>query len=73
VIERERRVAVRASVRRLPGRQRLLLCALLDRPGIRYEELSALLDMPVGSIGPTRERAFTRMRVDRQLADAVSQ
>jgi RNA polymerase sigma factor (sigma-70 family) len=70
-LERERGAAVRASVQRLPGRQRLLLRVLLDRPGLSYEEISALLGMPVGSIGPTRDRAFTRMRLDRQLAEVV--
>jgi RNA polymerase sigma factor (sigma-70 family) len=71
-LERERDAAVRASARRLRGRQRLLLRLLLDRPGLSYEEISALLDMPMGSIGPTRERAFTRMRHDQRLAEVVS-
>jgi DNA-directed RNA polymerase specialized sigma24 family protein len=72
-IERERRTAVRTSVRRLRGRQRLLLRLLLDRPGLSYDEISAVLDMPKGSIGPTRDRAFTRMRADSRLQEAVSQ
>jgi len=71
-LERERGAAIRASVQRLRGRQRLLLRVLLDRPGLSYEEISALLDMPVGSIGPTRDRAFTRLRLDRELAEVVS-
>lgn len=73
VIERERGSAVQAAARRLRGRQRLLVDALLTRPGLSYEEISELLDMPVGSIGPTRERAFTRMREDAELAGVVSQ
>jgi RNA polymerase sigma factor (sigma-70 family) len=72
VIEHERRRAVRASVRRLRGRQRLLLRLLLERPGLTYEEISMVLGMPVGSIGPTRDRAFTRLRDDRRLAETVS-
>jgi RNA polymerase sigma factor (sigma-70 family) len=71
-LERERRAAVRASVRRLRGRQRVLVKLLLDRPGLSYEEISARLDMPVGSIGPTRDRALARLRQDRRLAEVVS-
>ncbi|HWM08746.1 MAG TPA: sigma-70 family RNA polymerase sigma factor [Solirubrobacteraceae bacterium] len=71
VLERERGAAVRASVRRLRGRQRVLVRLLLARPGLSYEEISARLDMPVGSIGPTRDRALARMRDDRRLADVV--
>jgi RNA polymerase sigma factor (sigma-70 family) len=72
-LERERGCAIRAAARKLRGRQRMLVGALLERPGVSYEELSELLDMPVGSIGPTRERAFTRMREDTELAEVVSQ
>lgn len=73
VIERERDRAIRAAARRLRGRQRKLVGTLLDRPGASYDEISELLDMPVGSIGPTRERAFTRMRKDIEFAEVVSQ
>jgi DNA-directed RNA polymerase specialized sigma24 family protein len=33
-----------------------------------YEEIAAALDMPIGSIGPTRQRALVRLRreLDRQ-------
>jgi DNA-directed RNA polymerase specialized sigma24 family protein len=27
-----------------------------------YEEISAALDIPIGSIGPTRQRALERLR-----------
>ena len=69
--ERERRSAVRAAVRRLPGRQRNLLSAMLDRPYASYEEIADALEMPVGSIGPTRDRALTRLRSDTALAGAI--
>jgi RNA polymerase sigma factor (sigma-70 family) len=72
VIESERRGAVEAALRRLPRRQRLLLSAQLSRPGSSYAELSTRLDMPVGSIGPTRERAIGRLRRDRRLAELLS-
>jgi RNA polymerase sigma factor (sigma-70 family) len=73
VLERERGRAARAAARRLRGRQRRLVAALLDRPGLSYDELSAILEMPIGSIGPTRERALTRLRADSHLLQLVSQ
>jgi len=69
VIEREERRVLRGAVRRLPGRQRDLLDGMLQTPGLSYQELSARLGMPVGSIGPTRERAFGRLREDARLRD----
>jgi RNA polymerase sigma factor (sigma-70 family) len=71
-LERERHAAVRAAVGRLPGRQRMLLSAFLRRPAASYDEISAALDMPVGSIGPTRERALLRLRDDAALAGVLA-
>src|ERR687893_612906 len=71
-LERERRAAVRAAVGRLPGRQRTLLSAFLRRPAASYDEISAALDMPIGSIGPTRERALSRLRDDAALAGVLA-
>jgi RNA polymerase sigma factor (sigma-70 family) len=70
-VRRERRSAVRAAVRRLPNRQRTLLSEMLNRPCASYEEIAAALEMPVGSIGPTRDRALTRLRTDAALAGAI--
>ena len=71
-IQQERRAAVRGAVRRLSGRQRRLVTSMLASPAPTYQRLSSLLDMPVGSIGPTRERALARLRDDAQLGRAVS-
>jgi RNA polymerase sigma factor (sigma-70 family) len=71
-IERERRAAVRAAVGRLPGRQRMLLSTFLRRPAASYDEISVALDMPIGSIGPTRERALCRLRDDDALAGVLA-
>ena len=68
---RERRHALRAAVRRLPGRQRELLSEMLRRPCASYEEIAVALQMPVGSIGPTRERALARLRDDTALAGVL--
>jgi RNA polymerase sigma factor (sigma-70 family) len=72
VIERECHDAVHAAVARLPQRQRSLLGAILRRPGVTYDELSDELGMPMGSIGPTRERALRRLRDDSALLLSVS-
>lgn len=72
IVESERRTALRCAVNRLPERQRVLVDALLTTPGCTYQELSAGLRMPVGSIGPTRERGLRRLRRDRELARVVS-
>jgi RNA polymerase sigma factor (sigma-70 family) len=71
-IDRERRFELRAAIARLSGRQRELLTLLVDRPDLSYEEVSRTIGMPVGSIGPTRERAFERLRADTALACAVA-
>jgi RNA polymerase sigma factor (sigma-70 family) len=71
-IQRERRKALRGAVRRLSGRQRRLVTSMLASPAPSYERLSSLLDMPVGSIGPTRERALAQLRQDAELGRAVS-
>jgi RNA polymerase sigma factor (sigma-70 family) len=71
VIAKERREAVHAAARRLPQRQQTLVRALLSQRTASYEELSRTLDMPIGSIGPTRERALQRLRSDRHLTAVV--
>src|SRR5262249_44861034 len=72
LIQAEQRVAVRAAAGRLPERQRSLMTALLRDSSPSYTELSTKLSMPQGSIGPTRERAFSRLRRDRRLAATVT-
>jgi len=71
-IERERRAALHTAVERLSGRQRVLLTSMLSTPAPTYEQLSTRLEMPVGSIGPTRDRALARLRDDPDLARAVA-
>jgi RNA polymerase sigma factor (sigma-70 family) len=47
---------------RLRPSDQALLRLLLAEPRPAYEEISAALDMPIGSIGPTRARALKRLR-----------
>lgn len=63
----ERRLAVRRALDRLPIRCQSLLRALAVNPDSSYIEISAALDMPVGSIGPTRGRCLEQLR--RSLGD----
>jgi RNA polymerase sigma factor (sigma-70 family) len=62
LLEAERHEALLAALAELPDRQRRLLLLLLEDPPVSYDEISARLDMPVGSIGPTRARALARIR-----------
>lgn len=41
---------------------RRLVALLCEVPPKSYEEISSLLDMPVGSIGPTRQRCLAQLR-----------
>ena len=57
------------AIMALPGRQRAVLIELLRREDQSYLDLSRRLGLPVGSIGPTRQRAVSRLRLDPRIAD----
>jgi DNA-directed RNA polymerase specialized sigma24 family protein len=50
------------ACRRLPDRDALLL-VLLAR-GTPYHEIATILEMPPGSVGPTRVRALRKLRAE---------
>ena len=56
----------------LPDRARTLLEMFVDKPDCSYDELSATLGIPVGSIGPTRGRSLQRLRANARLVWAVA-
>ena len=58
----ERDAAFWRSFARLRASDQALLRLLTADPAPAYEEISAALDMPIGSIGPTRQRALARLR-----------
>jgi RNA polymerase sigma factor (sigma-70 family) len=58
----ERRDLVRRALEELSLRCQTLLRALAYSPDNSYADISAALDMPVGSIGPTRSRCLDRLR-----------
>ncbi len=62
MLDAERHGALLAAMAELPQRQRALLALLIEDPPVPYEEVSARLGIPVGSIGPTRARALARVR-----------
>ena len=51
----------------LPEKRRELLLMLLADPPVSYDEISARLGIPRGSIGPTRARALEQLRSSRAL------
>jgi RNA polymerase sigma factor (sigma-70 family) len=58
----QRNAALWRALDRLPERDQALLRLLVADPQPSYQEIAAALDMPVGSIGPTRARALERLR-----------
>ena len=62
LVEQERDEALWRSFGRLRQSDQALLRLLMADPRPAYEEIAAALDMPIGSIGPTRQRALERLR-----------
>lgn len=58
----ERDEALWRGFARLRPSDRALLWLLMADPRPAYEEISAALEIPIGSIGPTRARALERLR-----------
>ena len=64
LLDTERDAALWRAVRRLPDRCWSLLRVLMADPAPSYAEVSEALGMPVGSIGPTRQRCLEQLRRD---------
>jgi len=62
VARRERNSEVLAAFRRLPARDQALLGVLMADPAPSYDEASRILGVPIGTIGPRRQRALARLR-----------
>ena len=67
--DRDDRARLNRAIAALPDRQRTVLLELLGREGCSYVDISRHLGLPVGSIGPTWQRAVTRLRRDPELAE----
>ncbi len=59
----ERAQVVRDALSRLPRRWQRLLEMLMADPPASYADISDELELPIGSIGPTRGRCLARLRV----------
>ncbi|KWX04455.1 hypothetical protein TH66_07725 [Carbonactinospora thermoautotrophica] len=66
VLHNESRALLRKALERLSLRCQMLLKALAMAPKPNYAEVSSALGIPVGSIGPTRQRCLDYLR--RELA-----
>jgi RNA polymerase sigma factor (sigma-70 family) len=62
VLAEERNLALSALVSQLPCRCQLILRLLSADTPLSYKELSEALEMPIGSIGPTRARCLEHLR-----------
>jgi len=62
VLEEERDKSLVRAFNALPSRCKSLLRVLTAVPAPSYAEASEVLDMPIGSIGPTRARCLEHLR-----------
>jgi RNA polymerase sigma factor (sigma-70 family) len=69
VARRDEHDRLHRAITALPDRQRTVLVELLRPERQSYLDLSHRLGLPVGSIGPTWQRALVRLRHDPRLAD----
>jgi RNA polymerase sigma factor (sigma-70 family) len=59
----ERALVVREALTQLPRRWQQLIELLMSDPPVPYAEISDRLDLPIGSIGPTRRRCLAQLQV----------
>ena len=71
VEERERNAKLWRAFQSLSGPCQKLLRMLMADPAPSYAEVSAALEMPVGSIGPTRARCLARLGTYAGLVDGM--
>ncbi|MGE5293042.1 MAG: RNA polymerase sigma factor [Micromonosporaceae bacterium] len=62
LLRAELRQALRDGLAELPAREQQLLRLRIDEPPRSYQEISQLLGMPIGSIGPTVRRSLDKLR-----------
>jgi RNA polymerase sigma factor (sigma-70 family) len=62
ILAAERNAALHVALRQLPTRCQQLLMMLTSDPPRSYTEISATLNIPIGSIGPQRARCLERLR-----------
>ena len=67
LLQHERQQAVRQALTELTAFQRELLQLLMSDPPVSYQEISARLGVPMGSIGPYRARCLIKLRNSRPI------
>lgn len=67
LVRDERSRAVAEAMADLDDRCRQLITLLGTDPPIGYADIAVLMDMPVGAIGPTRQRCLDKMRRHRAI------
>lgn len=65
---RERDAALRVLVTDLPDRWQDLLELLMAEPAMSYADVATDLGLPLGSIGPTRQRCLRTLRARATVA-----
>jgi RNA polymerase sigma factor (sigma-70 family) len=69
IITAEQNALLRAALAELPPRCRQLLSMLISDPPCSYAEISAVLGIRIGTIGPERGRCLERLRRSEFLAE----
>jgi RNA polymerase sigma factor (sigma-70 family) len=62
LLQAERQAALREAFTYLPPSCQQLIAMLIQDPPVPYVQISAVLGIPVGSIGPTRRRCLEKLR-----------
>lgn len=73
IVIAERNAALRAALAELPQPCRRLLSLLAEDPPLSYDEISAILQLKKGSIGPKRARCLAELRRSPHLAAFIGQ
>jgi RNA polymerase sigma factor (sigma-70 family) len=68
----DRHAALREALTRLPPCCQQLISMLIQDPPVPYAQISAALNIPVGSIGPRRSRCLDKLRRDPVIAAVIS-
>jgi RNA polymerase sigma factor (sigma-70 family) len=68
----ERNAALREALSDLPPGSQRLIALLIADPPLPYAEISAILGIPVGSIGPSRSRCLDKLRRHPAIAELIN-
>lgn len=67
MLDAEEAQALRDGIAELPRAEQEILLLLTADPPFSYRQISRVLDIPVGSIGPMRARSLRRLRATSAL------